>query len=576
MSNCRDKEVQLACFTPDDGSDSITINHTVIYDNDGVPVATYFSDRTGTVIDETTYLGGGDATLGDCPESIVECVESQEWTYGIDNTGTRFNDVATYKMTLSDGTSFTWSQNGSSTSWTPQLIEWSANIQQAADNAGLAWFVEPRAVNNVTPTDISGDYGSTPTGLPGAPSEPVAVALINEGMVARYVNIQICPGQPVPVSAERIDSDIYTNNPYSLTTAGAVKGPLQKFFVCRNCGFEPKWFLSDGVTEAATGQIPNCFEPCGVLSQLPSPPESDCTFEIDVACDNNNSVNTVDFTNTITRRATVCNGQQIAVDYFQADPSDPSALVAYSLNGDFVDCASGEPVALPVPECSDFVVESLFVYTEGTGDPLNREWFDTFDDNSTFGDTAYGDNVRESHDFNLPVTTNPGSGSFFAPNDTNNTAAVGDLQVIEGFMEVTNAISIRYDANSEGYIALEVGECCGPLDLKMSHAKGLGSAPSPTVDLPAGIHKFRLWNIDLGGSNSNWNIQSSADGINFVLGASEIIVSATKPSYDCVKVKICKDTGAMIDLLTDVVYDPSNLRACAPDCMVETSVWSEC
>lgn len=67
MSNCRDKELQLACFTPSDGSDSVSINHTVVYDNDGTPIATYFSDREGVIIDETAYLGGGNATVGECP-----------------------------------------------------------------------------------------------------------------------------------------------------------------------------------------------------------------------------------------------------------------------------------------------------------------------------------------------------------------------------------------------------------------------------------------------------------------------------------------------------------------------------
>lgn len=69
MSNCRDKEIQLACFKPSDGSEPIGINHTIVYDSDGIPIATYFSDRTGAIIDESSYLGGGVATLGGCSVS---------------------------------------------------------------------------------------------------------------------------------------------------------------------------------------------------------------------------------------------------------------------------------------------------------------------------------------------------------------------------------------------------------------------------------------------------------------------------------------------------------------------------
>lgn len=64
--NCRDKEIQIACFKPFDGSPSQTINHTVVYDKNGIPIATYFSNREGFIIQESTYLGGGQASIGAC------------------------------------------------------------------------------------------------------------------------------------------------------------------------------------------------------------------------------------------------------------------------------------------------------------------------------------------------------------------------------------------------------------------------------------------------------------------------------------------------------------------------------
>ena len=277
----------------------------------------------------------------DCEDYQVDCVESQEWTYGLDNTGTLFSEDNTIEITLSDGSVFQFNQPPTG-GWSPQMSLWGAEIQAAADAAGLAWFVDTRYRNPNAPTSLVGGGG-----FAGPPSVPVSEALTN--MLWRYVNIQICPSQPVPVSAVIIDSSNPARIGTDLTTDGAVLGPLQRFFVCRSCGDEPVWYLEDGVTLAQAGQIPNCYEPCGTLALVAAPPDRECKFEIDVACDNNNSTDTVDFTNTITRRAKICNGEQIAVDYFQADPDDGSALIPYDLNGDFVDCATGEPVELPDP-----------------------------------------------------------------------------------------------------------------------------------------------------------------------------------------------------------------------------------
>ena len=348
----------------------------------GVAPACYQWEGTGGI---NTFFGyaktkedgsfdGWEVLSGAAPSSVdevtclddlkPECREAQEWSFGIDNTGTRFNDVATYEIGLSDGSTISFEQAGGSASWTQQLTEWAANIQQSADDAGLVWFVEPRFVDTYNPANIDGTIngpGGTPSGLPGAPSEVIAVALDAGGMAWRYVNFQICPGQPVPVSAKRLTSATYGDDDFDLTAAGPVLGPVKKFKVCVTCGERAdQWYVLDesagGLYRPANaGEIPNCWEPCGVLSQLPPPPSQDCSFLIDVACDNNGSANTVDFTNTITRRSKVCNGEQIGVDYFEADPNDPAALIPYTLVGDFVDCATGEPI--PVVQTEGVVID---------------------------------------------------------------------------------------------------------------------------------------------------------------------------------------------------------------------------
>ena len=534
-------------------------------------------------------------------EGTPECVESQEWTYGLDNTGTNFTDTATYVMTLSDGSTLEIEQTPTG-GWTQQNQLLTTLWQAEADAAGLAWFIEPRAVNNLNPTDISGNYGSTPTGLPGAPSVPVATFLIDNGIVARYLNIQICPGQPVPVSVVRTESALYTNNPYTLTTAGAILGPIQKFQVCRCCGEEPVWYLSDGVTLASAGQIPKCYEPCGTLSLVSAPPDRDCTFEIDVACDNNNSTNTVDFTNTITRRATVCNGEQIGVDYFQADPTDASALIAYTLVGDFVDCATGEVIDLPTqegvvidcsgterPESFDLDVrvvgsknpievfqecELINYYTIDNGglDGLrNREWHDTAPVTSISSPTPTEDGaaIRESHDFSLPTTTDTITTDWDL-NDTNNTAAELDIQVKDGYVIATEQMLVKYSGASEGYWAVELGQCCVELEL-IAENGGFFTGREMVFTIPKGIHQLRIWNIDSGGSNSDANLSYSEDGgITWIATNTppNLKLSQVKPSQECLQGYLC--CGEYFEL--DKVTPLTDFSLCKLECTAKEYV----
>lgn len=748
-------------------------------------------------------------TLEDCPEGQSDCVESQEWTYALDNTGTLFSNDNTIEISLSDGTSFTFNQPPAA-SWTPQMQIWGDEIQAAADAAGLAWFVETRYRYLSNPSNLSGLDGFS-----GPPSVAVALALTN--MRYRYVNIQICPGQPTPVSARIIDSSSASHVGYSLTTDGPVKGPIQKFFVCRSCGDEPVWYLDDGVTLAEAGQIPDCWEPCGTLALTAQPPEGDCQFQTLIGCDNNNSTILADFTPNITRRAQVCNGEQIAVDYFQEDPNDPNALIEYALVGTFVDCATGEPEPLPDPicpdlqdvecepyviypmpitdggrditqeendilpssdtirnytpwladqlnvppfpalgfsdtapaqavtggfndgatnifrtrvfpaglssddipncfgggqpeevtvnvdlrieglhsvagvgldliiflldgpstapvtvdtitlvgsdllgrniyslestvpltslddlrfaialqtieastvelgwnveligvgatvegcdiecvkivhdpcastqrrsandllfqiyqntippveveeeivPCSDFVVTDAYIMTNFLdGDLLSREWHDTKPALGTDATTADGRNFRETHDFSLPVDTATTINNF-SLNDTDNTGQELDIQVIDGFITVDSDMMVRYSGTTEGYWAVELGECCGDLEL-LAESGGFFTTRTMEFELPAGTHRIRLWNIDSGGSNSSAVFGYSTDGgVTYTDDNTPpgIAIGSSKPTEECVKVKVCKDTGEMSNLFTEEVLTPSDLYPCPKLC----------
>ena len=523
-------------------------------------------------------------TEQNCPEPQVDCVESQEWTYGIDNTGTDTRWDATYLITLSDGSTLTWEQAslGAAAQWTPQLTQWAANIQASADAAGLAWFVEPRFIYNPDPTDLSGNAaGGVPSGLPGAPSVPVSVALDAGGMRWRYVNIQICPGQPVPVSAEILEIEALNGAPdvqspgFQLTTAGAVLGPIQKFFVCRNCGVEPVWYLEDGVTPATAGQIPDCWEPCGTLALTDAPPDRSCEFFFAEGCDNNNSDLTDDFTNLVTRRATVCNGEQISLNYFVPDPDDPSALVDYELVGEFVDCATGEPVDLPVPPCEDFVsLGNMYQLNDVSGVLRNREW-EIGPGQPGFMSVPAGEAIRTSFD-ESQATSVAGTWSSLQVNDTNNAADVQDVQIIDGYVVVDEAIDVRWFSSSAGYFALEVGECCGPLDLKVEGATQEGTVdPTDSYSFTPGIHAIKMWNIDERAGTAR-NAEYSLDGGSTWIADNTppgIAFSDVKPAEACIPIVKCIPSGAIVNPLTDEAVDPATLtacpQACKPGCMVD-------
>ena len=525
----------------------------------------------------------------ECQTDVVVpiCVESQEWTYGIDNTGTAFTDTATYELTLSDGSTLSWRQLPT-TGWSNQLIQWSQEIQTAADNAGLVWFVEPRFIDNTNPTNLDGTIsgpGGTPSGLPGAPSEIVATNLFEGGMRWRYVNFQICPGQPVPVSAKRIDSETFQNNPYELTTAGPVLGPVQKFEICKTCSIcDPNiinvnWFIHDseaegGIRPAEGGEIPNCYEPCGVLSTLPPPPSNDCVFEFDTGCDDNNSNISADYTNLVTRRVTYCAGKQVAVDFYVPDPDDNSSLIDYSINGQYVDCATGETVALPAPPCEDFVISQFWETNNKSIGARNRN----FETDSPRLEEANIDVARQlvkNFDFvnNSPTVDQVLTSSIAVMNDANNSGDVVDFEITEGYLCVTEPFMIRWTTNSEGSFIFELGECLGKSKEVIAHSKSVGFDPTPSTVIPKGLHSYKLYNIDNNTINSNWTPQVSVDGGNTWNSKTRVfddISVVNEPYIKCIQAKICKDSGAIINVLTNEAVSSENLFSFDPICNKST------
>ena len=70
---------------------------------------------TNSIIDDVVTEIDAIDTGVECCKGTPECVESQEWTYGIDNTGTTYDRPnAEYEITLSDGSTLTWTQTTAS------------------------------------------------------------------------------------------------------------------------------------------------------------------------------------------------------------------------------------------------------------------------------------------------------------------------------------------------------------------------------------------------------------------------------------------------------------------------------
>lgn len=227
----------------------------------------------GTVV-ELAATSTGQPCGQDCKPD--ECVESQEWTFGLDNTRSKAEWSGIVCMSLDDGTTVTFPQTSHAPGdFSAQINEWQAGLQAAADARGLRWLVEVRVRKPSNPTDLSGLFG-----FPGPPSELVSLGLTS--MIWRYLNIQICPGEPLPTGAVFKNDDKTTLN---LVTDGPVLGPIQTFWRCKCCGEAPTWYLADGETPAEPGQVPFCPMPCGVIPLIDKPTVAQsCTATTVEAC----------------------------------------------------------------------------------------------------------------------------------------------------------------------------------------------------------------------------------------------------------------------------------------------------
>lgn len=177
--------------------------------------------------------------------------------------------------------------------------------------------------------------------------------------------------------------------------------------------------------------------------------------------------------------------------------------------------------------------------------------------------TAQGANLREAFDLTQAPNTD-GTVTNLNLDDINNTGSLRDYEVIDGYLIVSEPVIARYEGGTEGYWAVEIGVCCGSLQLATETAE----QESPQFTIPAGIHAVRMWNIDAGGTNSTHGLEVSNDG-----GASwannnspsQIQLSTSKPSWICKHGYICDGNYYQVDGVTQFAIDNS-ISLCEPTC----------
>jgi hypothetical protein len=334
----------------------------------------------------------------------------------------------------------------------------------------------------------------------------------------------------------------------------------------------------DGITynEVKPPEDIDCYVDCGYPFKPVIMPgaESPCTTTDQIFCDRvdaNDSSQDVQYVLVKDN----CDGK-ITINSYTLNSynnaTNPDDYVDYAVVGDVFICGTNDPPAEPLPDCERFELHKMYTISSTlSGTIRNREWHDTAPAVSPFPTNAdAGRNFRLNHDFSLPTTTD-NTVTSFRLNDTDNTAAELDIQVLDAYIQVDEDMTLRYTDGSEGYWAVELGECCGDLEL-LNESGGFFSGRQMVFTIPSGLHRIRIWNIDAGGSNSSATFGYSEDGgISFTNDNTPpgIEFSESKITESCELLKICEDSGAAIILSganKDTVVDLSDWYVCPQAC----------
>ena len=294
----------------------------------------------------------------------------------------------------------------------------------------------------------------------------------------------------------------------------------------------------------------------------------ECTERVRELCDVVDGVSVSEFTLVITD----CDGVRTrdrwtTASYVAAD--NPDDLVPYIVQGRASNCLTLEPYVEPPLPYEDFAIVELFSIQNKTLGARNREWLLPDADLLPQGDLEAAREFVANFDYSTaPDTDMIVTSNIAAINDTDNTASVLDFQIRQGYLCVFKPFTLRFSANSEGSIFFEFGECLGELEEVIAYSKRVGVEQTDSFDIPKGLHRYRLTNVDNDGTNSNWTPQVSGDGFTFANSNTvfDSLSSTTMPFEECKKIKVCKPGGSLVGVLSGAEIDPADCYECSIDC----------
>ena len=519
-----------------------------------------------------------------------QCFKDKPVYSGFDNSFTRFDDQgACYEIEIDGGAlppiqigpQPTFSDLPGNSAWTQQIRWMSSQIAQQAAIFGYEWVGEVLFVNNGNPTDLSGIDD-----IAGAPTEELAQIYIDAGMRWRMFQITVCPGSPSPTAWRRTKGGtIYAgsaNEERELLITKPIPGPIREFQVCAyhdgKSAFEDFYLVQqpgrvlrklDPVANA--NEMPRCLVPCSAASQIAPPSQPTTLFDIQLACDDGNQIGTDGNGDPVYQEFTVywtfANGELAGPFGTISNPATQSED-DYEIQGQPVNCDTGEPIEPTPPDCTDFEITNLFSIANKTEGARDREWYGVAPAEPFTDDASLVEAFLEGFDYSAAPTSDAiVTSNVFWLNDADNTANSLGVQRRDGWICLQEPIEIEFGTTSEGYIGFWLGTCGGEQERLISFAKSTGFASTPRVVIPRGIHSVRIDNVDWGGTSSSWPVYRVEGGVATIDNKlMDKFSSPTQPYEICKQVKVCKPDGLIIDLLTDKVVDKSTCYTCTLKC----------
>jgi hypothetical protein len=301
----------------------------------------------------------------ECNKKPADCVKGASTVVFLDNTFTRFNEDYTFEFENADGTT-TQIMVAATAGWTAQVDAITAAVAAAY------------------PTSVSESRCNRPGGCGGLLAPP-ADAQPSGAIFARYTSMLFCPTDPkIPVKATIVDSSNAARIGTTLTLE-LITTPETRYQICRECGTEGELQFIDG-TPVPAADIPACVFECS--ESIPEAPPAACSTQFDSGCDQLPDGSTVD----VIRGYKICEGDELPTITYHVE--DDGALVDYNdgnglVGGFLLDCATGDPIPEPEPEC----VVACVPCQEGseTGEPVVHQ---IQDDNTDFSYSYNDDTLK--------------------------------------------------------------------------------------------------------------------------------------------------------------------------------------